>query len=708
MTCLGCFAGLAGFGGQARRRPSSRTLDNLDSVSFAGAGFAGAQPWETLPPPVSAKELLSWCPLYVCGHVADNPEHQVLFLHLGHFDLRRLDDSGCTRQDLLRLCAAELSGMRLQALTVVADCNGLTLGQLRSSWWELFMPQLLSMVLEHFPGLLQQVAFVRAGRLASISAHRVTAAALGRSCIVLPGDELAAQTALEALGLRCAVDGLYRDPTLSTSASSTSSSPGSASHRKGSLATAILSGSVAGAALAAAAAAAAAACAGEGWAGGSAMAAAAYAMVVALSPGMGTPGTSWDEPRIFSTREGLSWWPFTGGRLHAGGASTTLAAAVSMALPGAAVLVCLWALLVADLLLPEGRTGVASSEAAGGEAAGGEALRGEGHHTGDDEPADKPRPLNAWWPEVRHGEHGEPRFHLGGSGEPERPLEAASRAPDFEGDAQDLLQRLLDVTSTVRQVRRGGKGVAGGLTIQCIVEQPFPLRAVWFAQVPNSSVMFIASEVLLSTPAPPEAVAWAIHSAQERLQWDGASFARYEALHRGRAQPSSRALGDFIYCRIPLVPGVKDRDMVQERFLLELPNEKGYAILIHSCSENQTTALGKPPTRDAIRAKTVLSGYLLRPAPEGHGVLLSGLSQTDIGGNVPQWVQSLVKKAGKHKPIEWALRLEAYCNRKCGVETVSPHSRLLRRWGSWPGGTSWRGTGRANQQNPNGVSACYS
>jgi len=290
------------------------------------------------------------------------------------------------------------------------------------------------------------------------------------------------------------------------------------------------------------------------------------------------------------------------------------------------------------------------------------------------------RRKDAWWPELFLGSAGELRF----AAPPSSSESTGTRTtPPISGDGQELLERLLAISSACQKVQPGAKETVGDMNIQRIVQKEN--CAVWSAQAGNDPVLFVASEVLLTTPEPPEAVLWALYSTEERLSWDSSSFTSYKVVGDRQVQESTKALCDFLYCRIHLVTGVTDRDMVQERFLFRLP-DRGYAIAIRACTDEQCSTLGLSPVPGAVRARTVISGYIIRPHPGGQGVVLTGISQTDLGGSVPQWVQGLIKKAGKRKPVEWAQRLEDHCNMRAGLDVASRRltfSALRNRAKGW-------------------------
>lgn len=261
---------------------------------------------------------------------------------------------------------------------------------------------------------------------------------------------------------------------------------------------------------------------------------------------------------------------------------------------------------------------------------------------------------STWWPALEHGPHGEPRFRVCAS----VPPKMLDPQYEFEHDAGQLLGNLQDTINLFKSVGRKQKKQIGNLKIEHVMQ--WPSGSVWASIQGNSGAGMIVLSVQLLRPTPLEAVLWSFHSPQDRMTWDEGAFCEFDVLCPAVVQPSSNALGDVIYCRSSPKPA-QDRDLVQERFLVHLP-EGGYAIVIKSCSEEAASQLGKAPQKNVVRATTILSGYIVTPR-DGGGLVIDHLSHTKFGGTVPDWVQRLLIKVRKKSMMSLGARLEAHIHR---------------------------------------------
>jgi len=265
------------------------------------------------------------------------------------------------------------------------------------------------------------------------------------------------------------------------------------------------------------------------------------------------------------------------------------------------------------------------------------------------------------WPELRTGSSGEPRLHWDGAAV--KGLEPQGPAVAFEADAVALLRRAQAVAAACEHDLRDLPAAGdGALRLERTMRRD---DCVAWMLHERGAPQGTCSQITMRTSTPVDALVYAIYSAEQRLQWDASSFAAFEELCPGVPQPGA-ALGDVIYCRMPAPSGMAEREVVQERFLLRLPEDGGFAIVMASPSEAASAEhvrrrRGHGPTVPAVRARTALSAYILRPAPGGTGVQVTAMSQTDLGGNVPSWAQAMAKKLGCQRLVQWSHRLRAHC-----------------------------------------------
>lgn len=143
----------------------------------------------------------------------------------------------------------------------------------------------------------------------------------------------------------------------------------------------------------------------------------------------------------------------------------------------------------------------------------------------------------------------------------------------------------------------------------------------------------------------------ALHNPEERLRWDGGNFRTFEVV----SAVNGPVQQDIVYCVMPAPGMLTDRDVLQDRWKVSL-DDGGQAILLQSRLDNSL----RPETSQRIRAFTHVSGYLICVTSDG-SVEITAVSQTNLGGSIPAWVQSQGRRLAKSKLLPWARKLESHC-----------------------------------------------
>ncbi|XP_049940061.1 START domain-containing protein 10-like isoform X3 [Schistocerca serialis cubense] len=115
-----------------------------------------------------------------------------------------------------------------------------------------------------------------------------------------------------------------------------------------------------------------------------------------------------------------------------------------------------------------------------------------------------------------------------------------------------------------------------------------------------------------------------LHDPDYRRIWD---LNMIESHDIGYLNPNNDVGYYAMSCPAPL----KNRDFVLQRSWLDTGQEQ--YIINHSVHHKNY-----PPRKEYVRATSYLTGFLIRPSPEGAGSMLGYVSQTDPHGTLPPWL----------------------------------------------------------------------
>eukprot|EP00747_Dinoflagellata_sp_TGD_P208930 gnl/TRDRNA2_/TRDRNA2_82374_c0_seq1.p1 gnl/TRDRNA2_/TRDRNA2_82374_c0~~gnl/TRDRNA2_/TRDRNA2_82374_c0_seq1.p1 ORF type:complete len:404 (-),score=43.86 gnl/TRDRNA2_/TRDRNA2_82374_c0_seq1:34-1245(-) len=240
-------------------------------------------------------------------------------------------------------------------------------------------------------------------------------------------------------------------------------------------------------------------------------------------------------------------------------------------------------------------------------------------------------------------------------------------SPRRRGDVSTV-QRLLESLQTIElrcrdpvraastrlPLREEGNGKGDGREpkVHCLLNKD--AAQFWLCEMPGSSVLTVCLCTKLEGIAVDDAVR-AITCGNHRLAWDGEIFRSFDVVTK--LNPEDPDAGEVIYCVVKAPSPLKDRDMLQHRWLRPLPGG-GQAIVMRSLENEEL----RPRRSDCVRAFTHYSCYFLRPLEAGNLEVVA-ISHCDLGGIIPSWAQNLVHRLSRSRPIQWGQRLTSHCRK---------------------------------------------
>jgi len=153
---------------------------------------------------------------------------------------------------------------------------------------------------------------------------------------------------------------------------------------------------------------------------------------------------------------------------------------------------------------------------------------------------------------------------------------------------------------------------------------------VWTQPSKESSINIVKVWAVFEDIAP-EVLYDMLHDPDYRRVWDDRMIDGYNI-------EQIDDCNDVGYYSVKIGPMVSNRDFVNQRSWRVHPEGKEFLIMNHSVIHPN-----KPPQSGYVRAKSILTGYLIRP--EGKGCALIYCTQSDPAGYIPAMITNQITKS---------------------------------------------------------------